>query len=89
MTLLSDERAAAFNRHVGRTLATWRESRGLPQAALAVQLQHDQSYISRIEAGERQASVVFLMEWASALGIAFVDIAAELERIWLTLEANS
>lgn len=86
---MSDERAGAFNRRVGRTLATWREARGLPQEALAVQLRHDQSYISRIEAGERQASLVFLLEWADALGIAFVDLALELERIWRNSEESA
>jgi transcriptional regulator with XRE-family HTH domain len=85
---MSDERAASFNRRLGRALATWREARGLPQEALAVQLSRDQSYISRIEAGERQASVVFLLDWAAALGIAFVDLAAELERMWSNSEEN-
>ena len=73
---------AQFYQHLGRMLAAWREGRGLSQDALAVQMQCDQSYISRLEAGERQASVTFLLEWADVLGISFDDVAAALLELW-------
>jgi transcriptional regulator with XRE-family HTH domain len=76
------DRVAEYHRCLGRLLATWREERGLSQEALSVQLQLDQSYISRIEAGERHASVTFLLEWTEALNVGFEDMAVELVRIW-------
>jgi transcriptional regulator with XRE-family HTH domain len=80
--LVSQDRAAEFHRRLGRLLATWREEQGLSQEALAVQLRRDQSYISRIEAGERHASVTFLLEWAEALNLPFDAVAAGLADLW-------
>jgi len=70
-----------FYRRLGGVLGRLRESRGLSQEALAVQLQRDQSYVSRIESGDRHASVLLLLEWSEALGVPFSDVASELERL--------
>jgi ribosome-binding protein aMBF1 (putative translation factor) len=79
---VSQDRVATFYRQLGRLLAAWREERGLSQEALAVQLQRDQSYISRIEAGERHAGVTFLLEWAEALNLPFDDVATKVSELW-------
>lgn len=70
-----------FYRRLGGLLGGLRESRGLSQEALAVQLQRDQSYVSRIESGDRHASVLLLLEWAEALGVSFGAIAGEIARL--------
>lgn len=70
-----------FYRRLGGVLSRLRESRGLSQEALGVQLRRDQSYVSRIESGERHASVLLLLEWSEALGVPFTDVARELERL--------
>jgi transcriptional regulator with XRE-family HTH domain len=80
------DRAADFHRRVGRLLADWREARGLSQEALAVQLQRDQSYISRVEAGERHASLAFLLEWADALNVPVHEVAAQVSDIWHSVQ---
>lgn len=79
---MTQDRVAGFYRQLGRLLAARREERGLSQEALAVQLQRDQSYISRIEGGERQPGVSFLLEWADALNLPFVDVATEVSDLW-------
>jgi transcriptional regulator with XRE-family HTH domain len=79
---VSQERVAEFHRRLGRLLATWREQGGLSQEALAVQLRRDQSYISRIEGGERQASLAFLLEWADAMNVPFAKVAEKLAELW-------
>jgi transcriptional regulator with XRE-family HTH domain len=71
-----------FYRRLGALLSSLRERRGLSQEALAVQLRRDQSYISRIEAGDRQASLTFLLEWADALNVAFEELASQVEEVW-------
>jgi transcriptional regulator with XRE-family HTH domain len=82
------DRVERFHRHVGRLLSSWREARGLSQEALAVQLRRDQSYISRIEAGERHASLTFLLEWADALGVRLEDVTAEIAALWRDGESD-
>ena len=71
-----------FHRRLGVLLGALREERGLSQESLAVQLRRDQSYISRIETGERHASVEYLLEWSEALGYAFEDVASRISEAW-------
>ena len=77
-----DDRAMDFHQRLGRLLGGLREAKGLSQEALAVQLRRDQSYISRIEAGERHASVEYLLEWSEALGYSFENVAARIDETW-------
>lgn len=79
---VSDDDVADFHRQLGRLLATWREERGLSQEALAVQLRCDQSFISRVEAGSRHASMTFLLEWADAMNVPFDDVARRIAELW-------
>ena len=73
---------ARFHGRLGALLAAMRDERGLSQEALAVQLQRDQSYISRIESGERHASLTFLLEWADALSLDFAIVATQVQATW-------
>lgn len=79
---MAQESIERFHHQVGRLLSNWREARGLSQEALAVQLRRDQSYISRIEAGERHASLTFLLEWSDALNVRFEELAPEIAVLW-------
>lgn len=81
-------RAEQFHRQVGRLLSTRREAQGLSQEALAVRLRRDQSYISRIEAGERHARLAFLLEWSDALNVRFEDVAGEIAALWLEMKGE-
>jgi transcriptional regulator with XRE-family HTH domain len=79
---VGDGRLEEFYRRLGLLLATWRKRRGLSQEALAVQVQCDQSYISRVEAGQRHVPVEFLVEWADAVNVPFEDFASEVGKLW-------
>lgn len=71
-----------FQRRLGALMAHLRESRGLSQEALAVQLMRDQSYVSRIESSERQLSIPALIEWVEALGLDFLEVAGWIQQTW-------
>lgn len=79
---MSRDDIADFYRQLGSLLAKWREAKGLSQDALAVQLRRDQSYISRIEAGSRQVSLTYLLEWAEAMNVPFDEVARRVARLW-------
>ncbi len=49
-----------------------REATELSQEKLALKLGKPQSYISKIELGERQINLVELDEWCEALGISLI-----------------
>ena len=49
-----------------------RESTKLSQEKLALKLGKPQSYVSKIELGERQINLVELDEWCEALGISLI-----------------
>lgn len=68
---------------VGRLAARLREGRGVSQAALAGELRHDQSFVSRIEHGDRRMSVTELLRWADALGVSFSELSRELRAVWV------
>lgn len=63
-------------------LASMRERRGISQEALAVELGHVQSFVSRLETGQRRVTVAEMLQFASALDIPFSEVAQELEHIW-------
>ncbi|MFT4242174.1 MAG: helix-turn-helix transcriptional regulator [Acidovorax sp.] len=47
-------------------LKALRRSAGLTQAELAARLKVDQSYISKVERGERYMDVLFYLDWCRA-----------------------
>ena len=49
-----------------------REATGLSQEKLALKIGKPQSYVSKIELGERQINLVELQEWCDALGIPLI-----------------
>ena len=52
-----------------QTLIDARREKGILQADLARRLGKDQSFISRIEGGQRRVDMVEFLEYAEALGI--------------------
>jgi transcriptional regulator with XRE-family HTH domain len=56
-----------------------REERGLRQKELADILNLPQSYISKVESGERRLDVLELREICLALGVSLADFTAQLE----------
>ena len=71
-----------LERRLGVLAARLREGRGVSQATLAEELGHDQSFVSRIEHGERRITVVELLRWAAALGTSFSELTRELHVVW-------
>lgn len=61
---------------VGRNLARIRREKGLTQERLAELSGYTQQYLSGIEQGQRNPTIVTLFEIASALGISHVDLVA-------------
>ena len=53
-----------------------RKSQGLTQEELARRLGHPQSYVSKYELGERRLDFVETLYVCDALGIDFLDVAA-------------
>jgi transcriptional regulator with XRE-family HTH domain len=82
MTAENERSSEELERQVGRLLASLREEQGVSQAALALDLGHDQSYVSRLERGERRLTVAELVRCAAALGVSYARLAADLERIY-------
>jgi transcriptional regulator with XRE-family HTH domain len=59
---------------VGRNLARIRGERGLTQEQLAERSGLSQQYLSGLERGHRNPTIVTLYELATALGISHVDL---------------
>jgi len=78
----ASSRNPELERCIARLLTELRESKGVSQAALAIELGHDQSFVSRLENGQRRVTAAELLEWAAALDISFSDLAHELAAIW-------
>jgi transcriptional regulator with XRE-family HTH domain len=79
---MGEDQEMDFHKRLGVLLAHLREEKGLSQEALAVQLQYDQSQISRIESGERHASLVYLLRWSEALNYPFDQVASRIAETW-------
>ena len=58
-------RYSALRRH----LKVLRKGAKLSQAVLADRLGEDQSYVSKIERGERYVDLLFYMDWCRACGV--------------------
>jgi len=59
---------------VGRNAARLRKAAGLTQEQLAERSGFSQQYISRLEQGRRNPTVVTLYELAEALGVSHVEL---------------
>ena len=62
---------------VGRNAARLRQEAGLTQEQLAERSGLSQQYISGLERGRRNPTVVTLYELASALGVSHVELVRE------------
>lgn len=58
-------------------LRGWREDAGLTQVSLALRLQNTQTFVSKIERGERRIDLIEFVELCEALG---VDPASAFDR---------
>jgi transcriptional regulator with XRE-family HTH domain len=61
---------------VGRNLARIRREKGMIQEQLAERSGYSQQYLSGIERGRRNPTVVTLFEIATALGVSHVTLVA-------------
>ena len=61
---------------VGANTARVRKERGLTQEALAEKSGLSQQYISGLENGQRNPTIVTLFELATALGVGHLDLMA-------------
>ena len=61
---------------VGANTARIRKEKGLTQEALAVKSGLSQQYISELETGKRNPTIVTLYELAQALGINHLDLVS-------------
>ena len=59
---------------VGRNFARFRKAKGFTQESFAEASGFTQQYISGLETGRRNPTVVTLFELASALGVSHVDL---------------
>jgi transcriptional regulator with XRE-family HTH domain len=63
-----------MRRLVGRNLARIRKANGLTQEALADRSGFSQQYLSGLEQGRRNPTIVTIYELAQALGVHFLDL---------------
>jgi transcriptional regulator with XRE-family HTH domain len=63
---------------VGRNFARLRQARGLTQEQVAARTDFSQQYISGLESGKRNPTIISLYELATALGVGPIDLIAEL-----------
>lgn len=64
-------------RIVGRNIANMRAARGMEQEPFADLIGMTQSYLSRVENGRVNLTIVRLADVASALGVRLVDLVDE------------
>lgn len=58
-----------------------RKGAGVTQVELAVRLGETQSFVSKIERGERRIDVLELRAWCEALGVSFPEFVKTLDEI--------
>jgi transcriptional regulator with XRE-family HTH domain len=63
-----------MRRLVGRNAARIRTAKGLTQEALAERSGFSQQYLSGLERGRRNPTIVTLYELAQALGVDYLDL---------------
>lgn len=65
-----------------QVLVETRKSKGITQQELANRLDRPQSYIAKVETGERRLDVVEFIEWSTLLGVgAEITLKRVVERI--------
>ena len=67
------------NRTIGRYLKQTRVRQGLTQIQLAEELGRPQSFVSKVESGERSLHLSEVFEYARALGVPIDTIARDIE----------
>ena len=67
-----------MRRLVGRNFARLRRAKGLTQEEVAARSGFTQGYLSDLEAGRRNPTIVSLFELAQALGVEVVELVADL-----------
>lgn len=72
-------RRSPLHLELWRILAERRKAAGLSQVQLAHRLKRPQSFVSKLERGERRLDVVELLEVAVALGCQAEDIVTQLK----------
>jgi transcriptional regulator with XRE-family HTH domain len=63
-----------MRRLVGRNFARLRQEKGLTQEDLEARSGYSQQYLSGLERGKRNPSIITLYEIAQALGVSHVDL---------------
>lgn len=62
-------------------LRTFRREKGLNQVDIARKLRKPQSYISKVESGERRLDFVELAQLCNAMGISIVDFSKAFDKL--------
>jgi transcriptional regulator with XRE-family HTH domain len=62
-------------------LRTTRENEDLTQAEVARRLDQTQSFVSKVERGERRLDIVELRAFCSAMGISFTTFVGKIEKV--------
>jgi transcriptional regulator with XRE-family HTH domain len=70
---------SAKHRALISVIAATRESAGLTQRQLAAKLERSNSFVWKLEAGERQINVLEFIEIARVLGVKASTLVAEIE----------
>lgn len=70
------------NTAIGKCLHALRTELGLTQAEVAKRLGKPQSYVSKIEMGERSLRLHELFPYSQALGVSPSDVVSEIERAY-------
>lgn len=63
-----------MRRLVGRNFARLRQQQGLTQEVVAERSGHGQQYLSNLERGKRNPTIVTLFEIAQALGVSHTEL---------------
>ena len=72
---------ANSNRSIGKALQLVRVERGLTQVQMAESMGKPQSFISKVESGERSLHVSELFAYAEALGMDAQELVGRLEEM--------
>ena len=65
---------------VGRNVKRLRVAAGLSQAELSARMGVDRAYVSGLERGERNPTIITLWHTAKALGVRLQDLTTEIGR---------
>ena len=76
---MSPARKSTIDVRLGKLLVERRKSANLTQIQLAERLERPQSFVAKVEAGDRRLSVEELLKVAAATGCSAEDILTELK----------